>query len=343
MLILLSNPHRIQFSTFFILVFFITGILTACGGGSTEDEATINSSRNLIESDYELSSITPLSTVEFKAELNDTEEFISEEEDILNSSSDELACMIDKIGNITYQRKSNNTYELSINDTNLTECFVIAGVVMKSVVASWYGNNLRLIDASGNEADAETISFKDFQNYTITQSNSRIYMKMQYIITFNRFSYNVEATLKVSSNETGKFNEPCQFETIFTNCTYTDIFQIIIDQLPSENSEIKKVLHAEDLKIEPDKQYYAEGQIQFEINNWSGTMSYQNASTPPTYTANDGAETITGSLESSHTHKLTPDTRIFRSNSKFISENDINNYATRVISDFSKAINLEAR
>ena len=43
--------------------------------------------------------------------------------------------------------------------------------------------------------------------------------------------------------------------------------------------------------------YFSTGSVQFTIQNWSGTMTFLGSSTPSTYTASNGSQTITGTLD----------------------------------------------
>lgn len=288
------------------LLFCLLSLLVACGGGSNGKDDPQNSAFNLTESDFVVSSVYMLSATEFKKELNGTDEFLADKTDVNTLSPEENACMDDKLAIHSLKRVDDGTYELSINDTEFADCFVLDGMDLKSWVLSWYLTNLKLVDLDGNEVNKDNIPFNDEDNYIVLQSNSRVFAQTLGEITDSHTHSLVQSgsvltfkfTAMISSNKTNHFDEPCQRYPVLNDCTYTEVANYSIVERPWENQIMKTVLNEENLNVLPDKQYFADGQILFDINNWSGTMTYQaDASNPPSYTATDGAQTSSGTFE----------------------------------------------
>ena len=285
-------------SIFSFFIIFALSLLIACGGGSKESDEIPNTSFDITESDFNLPFITMLSDQEFKDSLNSNIDFMAEEDGIIETKADEFDCLIAKVGDTSASLNQENEYEFNIKDTDFTECFSFDDINLKSVTTSWYITNMKLEDASGNPVNDEMIKFSDDDKYTVLQSNFRIYIRMIGELKGVTPTYTFQSITLISSNKTNNFNEPCQRVPVFTDCVSREATALGEFGRPAPELLWKTVLYADNLNVTPDKQYFADGQILFDINNWKGTMSYQaDASNPPTYTASDGADTITGTFE----------------------------------------------
>jgi len=296
-----------------ILIFLIV-LLTACGGGTTDPDGGSDAEKysvlDIVESDFTVSPIFTLSEKDFKEALNDTEEFLAEEEPLIDAEQANVDCMLDQMGGLKATRNEQNTYDIKVADTDVTRCFDMPEIELKSVVVGMYGANIKYKDDSGNLATSDEITFNDLNNrYTVVQSNSRMYMNMRYDVTVAGTKYNVVGIFIGARNETDHFNQPCQLEAVLSNCTAMEVTHVDVINAPVNSGYDKTVLYANGLTIVEGEPYFTDGEVVFEMNNWTGTMTYDaDASTAPTYKASDGAQNITGTYEpdsgdTAHSHK----------------------------------------
>ncbi|MDX1811449.1 MAG: hypothetical protein R3240_05850 [Gammaproteobacteria bacterium] len=275
-------------------------MLSACGGGSKNDEGNDTfSAFDLKQEDFDVSPIFPLSEAGFKSELNATDGFVANEEDLLSNDSAIVDCIQDKMGTITARRSEEGTYQIKIPDVDLIECFSTDEFVLESAVAGWYLGNIIYKDKFGNEViDDELHLVPSEQAYTAVQANFRTYLRMRYNMKIGGVVYKVVVTQITSENKIGEFDQPCQQGSILTNCTNMFVLHLDFPDYPIASGYYKKVLNADSLNIVPDGIYFTAGEMQFTINDWTGVMHYDSdASTPPTYEASNGSVNITGTYE----------------------------------------------
>jgi hypothetical protein len=90
------------------------------------------------------------------------------------------------------------------------------------------------------------------------------------------------------------FGEPCGNEG--ADACITESAEVVrYPDDPAYDFVDKTVFESHSLGIVPGAPYYAGGAFSFQFNNWSGTLTYaDSAFVPPTYTATNGINTVSG-------------------------------------------------
>lgn len=267
-------------------------ILSGCGDSDDGHQATSQTpASKLTESDFDLIG-TELSSSSLIDMINSEESFMSENNN--DTTSNEMACVTQKIGSYTFKREIDNTFTLNIPSVDLRGCYNITGLTVHKYLYSIYLTKIMVQDEFGNPVDLEGLGFTDVDNYTLVQGLSRGYFELDYeILILDEEVVAVKYTSMSALNSAENWNEPCAVTPVFSNC---------VQRLASHTQQSNDIeyifalaLTANNLGIEPGGTYYTNGTMDFEINNWSGVMTYgADSSVAPTYVATDGIEEITG-------------------------------------------------
>lgn len=274
-------------------------ILSACDNSGDDGHPATNlksTSAKLTESDFDVEG-TPLLSTELMDEINYSEEFKSVEDDS-GMTPDQITCMKQKTSGYTFKRESDNSFSLDIPLVDLKACFNApeTGITISKYLYSAYVSNVLMQDQFGNPVDLEGLHFTDVYNYTLIQGLIRGYFDGEFEWNINGEVQDSKFLFLSASNSKDDWNKPCAAVTVFTNCvqrTVSNTQQTYNNE--SDEQILVSVLTANDLGIEPGGTYYTNGTMDFEINNWSGVMTYgADSSVAPTYVATDGTEEISG-------------------------------------------------
>lgn len=91
-------------------------------------------------------------------------------------------------------------------------------------------------------------------------------------------------------------------KTYVEKCIYREIENTAGESLGGsvDDKQYYEVSYAEGLKVPASgtsDQWFNDGQVNVVLNNWTVTLTYTNSSTPPSYSATNGTDTETGSLD----------------------------------------------
>ena len=94
--------------------------------------------------------------------------------------------------------------------------------------------------------------------------------------------------------------EPCVWSDTIPDCEYRyKKIEYYQNDLTTVTSVYVEKFQYIDVLRNPSSTYYLSGSMDFQIGNWVGTMNFSGATTPSTYTASNGSQTITGTLDPS--------------------------------------------
>jgi len=234
-----------------------------------------------------------LTPAQFEDDLNRTDFFTGIGEDPGSPSQIEQ-CFEHKLAGFTYAPKGPDTFTISVNDIDLTECYPPTGDwSVESVIFSVYIDALKVKDDNGNLVDLEGMQYYDVPAFLPLQYNFRAYSFTTYrhIITNETMEYNYIAAL----HDTSGLSVPCSFDGILDGCQQEDVFHFTSSDPAIGDHIDRTVIDTHNLEVVDRAPYYQNGTMTFTFNDWTGTMTYGNdAYIPPTYTATNGVDTVSG-------------------------------------------------
>lgn len=273
-----------------IILSGLLSILLLSGCKGSDNGGPVNSSYNLTADSFDVSSMRNLESYEITQILNNNADFMYEDRD--SGAID--SCFEGKIGNYAFVRNPDNTYRLSIPDTDLTDCYSNPyDRIYNSCVYSLFLDKVMAKDTSGNLVDLEGKKFSDMWNFITPQFLYRSMITINATFTTGSGMRYVGNYLSALHASTG-LNEPCVEEGV-NNCRIQDVLIVRYIDNPSYDYNDKSLLDTHSLEVVAGAPYYVNGTIAFTINDWSGTMTYgSDAYSAPTYTASNGSENVSG-------------------------------------------------
>ena len=277
-----------------LFIFFTLVVLVGCGGGGGGSSDGGSSGSGLLAesvsiADFNVVSTLTLTESEIREKINSQSAFYNNFPSTGGTSarSECIDDMEDMYGNITkdgdYYRFS---FEKDIKDCNSDSTSI------KSEIRSWLWTHWSTITNGVSN---------DLTQYTVNSSpsaSSGTYLSRMY----REFIYtnNNKFILKSLESKESNPSSPCEWTTTTRDdCEYRRKFIVYY------NNDLTTVTGVELIKfnynnvVRSGGTYYSSGSMEFRIENWAGTVTFTGSSTPSTYTASNGSQTITGTLNPS--------------------------------------------
>lgn len=277
-----------------IFIFFTMVVLVGCGSGGGGSSDGGSSSSGLLAESVSIADFNVVSTIthteaEIRQRINSQSAFYNNFPSTGGTSarSECIDDMEDMYGNITkdgdYYRFS---FEKDIKDCN-SDSTSFQSEIMSRLLTYWS----TITNGVSN----------DLTQYTVNSNpsaSSGTYLSRWYreIIYTNNNKYIMQLLQSKESNPSA----PCEWTTSTINdCEYRRKF------ITYYNNDLKTVTGVELVKfnynnvVRSGGTYYSSGSMEFRIQNWAGTVTFTGSSTPSTYTASNGSQTITGTLDPS--------------------------------------------
>ncbi len=271
---------------FAIILLFV---LAGCGGGGNGSGSS-SSSGLLAESvsiaDFNVVSTLTLTEAEIREKINSQSAFYNNFPSTGGTSarSECINNMEDQYGKIIKQDSYYQfSFEKDIKDCNSNS------TDMKSEKRSFLVTYLsRIINGSSNDLTEYT-----FNNLPASSSGTFLNKYYRELIWNNNNKFVVMSLYSKTSDA----NSPCEWtSTTFNNCEYRR------KNINYYNNDLKTVTGVELQKYDYNNvvssggTYFSSGSVKFRIENWAGTVAFTGSSTPSTYTASNGSQTISGTL-----------------------------------------------
>lgn len=265
----------------------------ACGGGGGGSaNAPGNSAAALTADSFSVASTRTFTSSEFPSELSGHSIFMNES----GAPSSVDACVNAKIGSYLFTKSTNSTYTLSVNDTDVKDCYQYSGVTTNVATASLVEDHVIAIDNAGNPVDLSTMSYNLAANIHILQGTTKVRMYISITGTGSAAGRTAEMESIGATHATTGFNDFCTNEGA-DNCRDEEVlhYQDNFSTLPDYDYIDKSVIDTHGLGIVHGAPYYSGGTMTFTLNNWNGIMTYNaDAYSAPTYTATDGTNNVSG-------------------------------------------------
>ena len=266
-------------------------VLVGCGGGGGSSDGGSSSSSRLLAESVSIADFNVVSTIthteaEIREKINSQSAFYNNFPSTGGTSarSECIDDMEDQSGNIT---KDGNYYRFSfekdIKDCN-SDSTSFQSEIMSRLLTYWS----TITNGSSN----------DLTQYTVNSNpsaSSGTYLSRWYreIIYTNNNKYILKSLESKESNP----SSPCEWTTSTRNdCEYRRKFVTYYNNDLTTVTGVELVKYNYNNVVRSGGTYYASGSMEFRIENWSGVMTFNGSSTPSTYTASDGSQTITGTL-----------------------------------------------
>ena len=258
------------------MVFSTILLLSACGGGgggTTSPVTGMKRASTLVLSDFDTSDVN-LTKAEFITELNDQSSFFFNDP---TPDSAESVCMKNLLKQeVETTEAGDGTYIVDIPEVDVTQCFPD----YTRVTLSYYMDGLSDPIAKGtydlNERQSQYRSLIIIERSSTRSGHS--YTSNKYTATTgNNFA---EACVKASPLTCKYFTKKI-VNSSSENYHTLDTFYLIRDNLGFTGN---------------NDTYFNSGAATFTLNNWTGTMSYTDKDTAPTYTANSLTESVSGTF-----------------------------------------------
>jgi hypothetical protein len=277
--------------SFFKLVALGLFVLVGCGDGGSSDSSS--SSGLLAESvsieDFNVVSTITYTEAEIREQINSQSAFYNNFPSTGGTSarSECIDNMEDQYGEIT---KQDSYYQFSF-EKDIKDCRSNSTDVQSEKRSLLVTNLSRFVD--GSSIDLTEYTFNNFPASSSGTFLSKYYREM---IWNNNNKYVVKALESKESNP----SSPCEWTTTTRNdCEYRVKFVFYY------NNDLTTVTGIELLRwnynnvVRSGGTYFASGSMEFRIENWAGVITFNGSSTPSTYTASNGSQTITGTLDPS--------------------------------------------
>ena len=189
-----------------------------------------------------------------------------------------------------FERSGKASFKAILDNRELRGCFPPA-MQYKSMIMSFVYDHMKVRDSAGNEVDIEGKRVNDVfaasSGYSLARFNLRSYMYMSISEqTHEKRLVAFDTTFFVAAGNASDFDAPC---VVSRDGRVSECKIQIVAKLESTDgleSYDRTVLIVDDITANPADAYYTNGTVEFAINHWRGTMTYDsNGSTPPTYTA----------------------------------------------------------
>ena len=265
---------------------------------STED--TTNTAQSITTSDF---SITNYSTYDNSSssesgvvyQLNSDSSFYDNKPS--SSSSSTNCAFFNALSTATFEKASNNTHILAINDMSVEDCFdSISGLTITYSKGSYYMYGVVIVDSSGVvDVTGKTMSNACTSCY-IQQSAQAMYIEL----SGTSSSGDVKLIIKQLQSESD--GGACNVTSLlnFSSDCYNQEYNSSVIGTSSEIA-LHKLIFKSGLDASSSGTYFTNGTITFQYNNWNGTMTYSsdNTSAAPNYSATNGTDNVSGTYNPS--------------------------------------------
>jgi len=277
---------------FLILCFFICfNSLYGCSSDSSEDIKKIHA-KNLKRSDFSVTATRNLDQNELIDEINHIYDFY---DDIpsTDDGNDVFSCIID--GNRSVFKKDTAlTFEIDLNVVDINDCLDYGDLeVLDSSFSSNYSQAV-FTDDQGNPVDVSGKGLSEMMGFNVQQ-----YLYKHYEYTKVRLSNGIVVTFQyyVLMSSSDSPDKPCQFvDGAPSGSSIVKVLKVSSNE-PSLNYIDKTVLTTSENLQSIDGTYYVDGTINFNINGWAGTMTYDHLpENKPTYSAHFNGDTVYAAL-----------------------------------------------
>ncbi len=258
-----------------LLTLLIASILfSGCGGGSSDSSTTsvhMKSASSLTTQDFSDTS-TELNKTEFEDRLNRVGSFFNYS---LASDSAESRCVNEILEPLMkVEDAEDGSYYVDIKEADVSRCYSD----YKTSYISYYITNI----------DKKYPANELLSRNKLT--TMRIYIRMEGQLNTSDYTVVMNSAL----TDANDYDLPCQS----TNPIECKIMTVsVIDSVQNNFHYVMTTnLVTNASYVDVNDTYFSSGHIDFEINNWNGTMTYTDKNTAPTYNASSLMETSNGSF-----------------------------------------------
>ena len=286
-------------STGFTLLAILSFVLAGCGGGGSGDESSGSSSsvfsgsaESIAISDFYVTSTLKLAESQVRSIINSRSIFYNNMP-TSGGSSTESQCidnLEDAYGVIS---KSGDSYQFKFKH-DIKNCRSNSTTIKSE-------NKDRLLTHWTRVINGESIDLTQYKRNQLPNASSGTYIYKSYTEKIWNNDNKFERLYFTSSHSNS--TQPCEWTNSYiNNCEVRDKYIFYYNNDMGETiSDVELEKYRWVNVSNSGGTYYASGSIQFTIENWSGTMTFLGSNTPSTYTAYNGSQTITGTLDPTST------------------------------------------
>lgn len=282
----------------------LVGLLSGCGGGSGggDSQYVKSGGRGGGDSQYvkRASSVTindfivyptKLSRSEFLEALNgDDSFFVISPDDESISPIDE--CLNEKLYETseTFQKDSDGTLFFEVSQLDISECVSL----LNKAYASVFFNKVKM--SGGIDLSGKTIQEVDKYDDEVMQLRRIISLKGEG--KKNGTTANLEAYIAIVGSN---FDTPCVHSNPM-ECTkrYAATNHLKYSDGSTDNQANSSIIRTNAFFHNINDTYFYLGVADFEINDWTGTMTYTGPNTPPTFSAYSDTDSVSGTYNYSN-------------------------------------------
>jgi len=277
-----------------LFIFFTLVVLVGCGGGGGGSSDGGSSGSGLLAESVSIADFNVVSTVtlteeQIRENINSNSAFYRSFPSSGGASarSECIDAMEDQYGQIT---KDGNyyrfTFEKDIKNCNSNSTSYQSELSSRlltywSTITNGISNDLTQYTVNSNPTASSGTYLNQWHREVIYTNNNKFIFKA------------------LESKESNP-SSPCEWTaTTLNDCEYRYKFIVYY------NNDLTTVTGVEFRRwnynnvVRSGGTYYASGSMGFRIENWAGTVIFNGSSTPSTYTASNGSQTITGTLDPS--------------------------------------------
>ncbi|MDH5302367.1 MAG: hypothetical protein OEW58_13530 [Gammaproteobacteria bacterium] len=218
------------------------------------------------------------------------------------NGGNEDSCVKNAMGDPIIEAGHNGNGQVTVNLVGLEKCpsFELPFTKIEYIVLSITFDDIQIVDQFNNPVDIVGKHLRELDNLKLITASQRGLMRLKATTTFDEFSLSFDSRAKYKMHQQGNIAQACDLTGNLEGCVGTTIDQISFQNIPDSTETNYRELRANTLYYQADAPFYYGGTVDFQFNNWNGTMQYGDSGfDTPTYTAsNELNETITGSYES---------------------------------------------
>lgn len=273
----------------FTVVALLLTLVSGCSdgsSGSSASKASTNPAKTLTQEDFNVSG-TNFNAEDFIGFFYSRDDFfdrLSAESNITASSATVRSqCRDYYLSKEQYKTADDGSFYIDLLGLDLSACYgntitVTSDIYEHKLVVKDYNN--KSLDIN-DPADINNANIKSVQYRTL------------YIDTLHADTEKLKFDQKIIQLRSGykDFNAPCtKIEGSLLCSSYE------VENLSSEQLSYTLVTQFDKNVTSVGGLYFASGSIHFKLNNWSGEITYVDATTPPTFKASDGKTVVEGTL-----------------------------------------------
>lgn len=301
---------------------------TACFHDESDDSNEVpdilgKSANQLTAADFQMTDYTILDRYDAEDEIHFVDEFANDTSgnDTLANEASDGGCFGNAVGDPVIQSGYGGKGKFQIDLFDLTNCVANDIPGLTDFAASILFDDIEVTDSFGNPVVVVGKKLSEVGDGKIINAHFRFIAAAKGTFTDSGRTYPYSMKMLHTTHDSAVFEKGCPQIGNISGCTITNISRFNVGQ--EHWNTITNLASKGDLYRDITVPYFYGGTIDFQVNNWTGTMQYgSTGNDAPTYSATYGGNTIQGTYTTPYPKPGVP---VKQSDEKITLSNQINN------------------